>query len=68
MAHGFNASPHLGVAGKQDLSEADIEVFVRAIFGESAEPLLRDAVARADGRFRKRRFEAARAGEGVTSA
>ena len=65
MAQGFNASPHMGLAGKQDLSEADIEAFVQAIFGESAEPFLRDAVARADGRFRKRLFEAARAGEGV---
>jgi pimeloyl-ACP methyl ester carboxylesterase len=65
MAQGFNASPHMGVPGKQDLSEADIEAFVQAILGESAEPFLRDAVARADGRFRKRLFEAARAGEGV---
>jgi hypothetical protein len=60
MAQGFNASPHMGAAGKQDLSEADIEAFVQAIFGVSAEPFLRDAVARADGRFRKRLFEAAR--------
>jgi len=65
MAQGFNSSPQTGAAGKQDLSEADIEAFVQAIFGESAEPFLRDAVARADGRFRKRLFEAARAGEGV---
>ena len=35
------------------------------IFGESAEAFLRDAVARTDGSFRKRLFEAARAGEGV---
>jgi len=66
MAQGFNASaPIGGVAGKQDLSEAEIEGFVQAMFGESSEPFLRDAVARADGRFRKRLFEAARAGEGV---
>jgi pimeloyl-ACP methyl ester carboxylesterase len=65
MAQGFNASPHMGAASKQDLSEADIEAFVQAIFGASAQPFLRDAVARADGRFRKRIFEAARAGEGV---
>jgi hypothetical protein len=65
MAHGFNSSPQTGAAGKQDLSEADIEAFVQAIFGDSAEPFLREAVARADGRFRKRLFEAARAGEGV---
>jgi pimeloyl-ACP methyl ester carboxylesterase len=65
MAQGFVASPHSGVAGRQDLSEADIDAFVEAIFGESLEPFLRDAVVRADGRFRKRIFEASRAGEGV---
>lgn len=64
MAQGFKGSPHSGVAGRQDLSQADIDGFVQAIFGDSAEPFLRDAVARADGRFRKRLFEGARAGEG----
>lgn len=66
MAQGFNASPHRGVAAKE-WSEADIDAFVKGIFGESAEAFLRDAVARADGRFRKRHFEAAREGEGVDS-
>jgi pimeloyl-ACP methyl ester carboxylesterase len=65
MAQGFIGSPGAGMAGRQDLSEADIDAFVRAILGESVEPFLRDAVARADGRFRKRLFEAARAGGGV---
>jgi pimeloyl-ACP methyl ester carboxylesterase len=65
MAQGFIGSPGAGMAGRQDLSEADIDAFVRAILGESVEPFLRDAVARADGRFRKRLFEAARSGEGV---
>ena len=65
MSQGFNTSPHRGVAGKQELSEADVDAFVRGIFGESAEAFLRDAVVRADGRFRKRLFEAACAGEGV---
>ena len=65
MSQGFNASPHLGVAGKQELSEADIDAFVEGFFGESAEAFLRHAVARTDGRFRKRLFETARAGEGV---
>jgi pimeloyl-ACP methyl ester carboxylesterase len=65
MAQGFKGLPQAGVAGKQDLSDTDIDGFVEAIFGESAEPFLRDAVARADGRFRKRLFEAARAGVGV---
>jgi pimeloyl-ACP methyl ester carboxylesterase len=65
MAQGFVASPHSGVAGRQDLSEADIDAFVQAIFGGPVDPSLRDAVTRADGRFRKRLFEASRAGEGV---
>jgi pimeloyl-ACP methyl ester carboxylesterase len=53
------------LAGRQDLTEIEIDAFVQAIFGRSAEPFLRDAVARADGRFRKRAFEASRAGKGV---
>jgi pimeloyl-ACP methyl ester carboxylesterase len=65
FAQGFRGSPHAGAASRQDLSDTDIDAFVEAIFGSSAEPFLRDAVARADGRFRKRLFEAARAGEGV---
>ena len=65
MSQGFKASPHRGVAGKQELFEADIDAFVERIFGESAEAFFLHAVARADGRFRKRLFEAARAGEGV---
>ncbi|MBD1866829.1 alpha/beta hydrolase [Cyanobacteria bacterium FACHB-471] len=65
MLQGFNPSPHLGVASKQELSEAEINAFVEGTIGKSAEPFLWDAVARADGRFRKRLFESARAGEGV---
>jgi hypothetical protein len=49
----------------QELSKACIDTFVEGIFGESAEAFLRHAGARTDGRFRKRRFETARAGEGV---
>jgi pimeloyl-ACP methyl ester carboxylesterase len=64
MAEGFRGSPHSGVAGRRDLSDADIDGFIQGIFGESAEPFLRDAVARTDGRFRQRLFAAARAGEG----
>lgn len=65
MSQGFKKSPHLGAAGKQELSEAQIKAFVEGVVGESAEPFLWDAVARTDGRFRKRLFDAARAGEGV---
>jgi pimeloyl-ACP methyl ester carboxylesterase len=61
----FNSSPHQGVAGRQELSKADIGGFVEGIFGESAEPFLRHAVARADGLFRKTLFEAAHYGAGV---
>jgi pimeloyl-ACP methyl ester carboxylesterase len=64
MALGFNSTPNQGVAGKETLSEADIDGFLQGIFGASAEPFLHDCVARADGRFRKRLFEAARAGAG----
>jgi len=65
MSQGFHASPRQGVAGKQELSDEEIDAFVGAIFGQSAEAFLRDAVARTDGRFRKTLFEAARAGAGV---
>src|SRR5262245_51089983 len=53
FAQAFRGSPHAGTASRQDLSDADIDAFVAVIFGSSAEPFLRDAVARADGRFRK---------------
>jgi hypothetical protein len=43
---------------------AEIEAFVQAIFGDSAQPFLCDAVTRADPRFRKTLFEAARTGAG----
>ena len=65
MSLGFSGSPHLGVAGKQELSDAEVDAFVEGIFGESAEAFLRDAVVRADGCFRKKLFQAARAGKGV---
>jgi pimeloyl-ACP methyl ester carboxylesterase len=62
MASGFAGLPQASAAGREHLSAAEIDGFVEAIFGASAEPFLRDAVARADGRFRKRLFEAVRAG------
>ena len=66
MSQGFKKSPHLGAAGKQELSEAEVKAFVEGVIGESVEPFLREAVTHADSRFRNRLFEAARAGEGVT--
>lgn len=65
MPQAFNGSPVMAAAGKQDLSGAEIDGYVRGIFGNSAEPFLRDAVARTDGRFRKQLFEARSAGHGA---
>jgi pimeloyl-ACP methyl ester carboxylesterase len=64
-ARGFIPSPHMGLAARQDLSEAEIDEFAGAIFGQPVPPFLRDAVARADGLARKTMFEASRAGAGV---
>lgn len=65
MAQGFKGSPHTGLASREHLSEDEIGIFLNAIFGTSAEPFLHQAMARTDGRFRKRLFEAARSGAGV---
>jgi pimeloyl-ACP methyl ester carboxylesterase len=46
------------------LTIAEAEAFVKHIL-KKTEPFLFEAVIRADGRFRKRLFEAARAGEGI---
>ncbi|CAB3751530.1 alpha/beta fold hydrolase [Paraburkholderia solisilvae] len=60
MAAGFTGLPHARAASREQLSDAEIDDFVAAIFGASAEPFLRDAVVRTDGRFRSRLFEAIR--------
>lgn len=65
MAEGFVRSPGAALAGKEVMTEDERATFIAAIFGSSAEPFLLRAVARTDGRFRKRLFEAARTGDGV---
>lgn len=65
MAEGFRRPPHSGLAARQDLSSADIDLFAQMMFGEPVEPFLREAIGRADGRCRRLLFEAARAGAGV---
>jgi pimeloyl-ACP methyl ester carboxylesterase len=64
FALGFKGSPQAGAASKGQLTEQEREEFLEAIFGGSVQPFLRDAMARADGRFRKLLFEAGRAGMG----
>jgi pimeloyl-ACP methyl ester carboxylesterase len=56
MAQAFKPSPQLGLAGQQDWSPAEAETFLQGTVGKSAEPFMRDAVARADGRLRKTIF------------
>ncbi|MBB4003628.1 alpha/beta fold hydrolase [Aurantimonas endophytica] len=65
FAEGFLNSPHFQSAGRSVLSAADIDVFAGAVFGEPMEGFVLDAMARADGRFRHRLFEASRSGAGI---
>jgi pimeloyl-ACP methyl ester carboxylesterase len=53
MAQAFKPSPQRELAGKQYFSPAEVDAFVQATIGRSAEQFMRDAVALADGRFRK---------------
>ena len=65
MADGFVRNPHMKLASQEQLSPSDIDAFGRAIFGETLTPILRQAIARADGLARKTMFDAARSGAGV---
>jgi pimeloyl-ACP methyl ester carboxylesterase len=49
---GFRASPHMNLAGKEQFTEDDIEIYARHTCGEPYDPVLREAVARTDGRAR----------------
>jgi pimeloyl-ACP methyl ester carboxylesterase len=46
----------LGLAFKEQLLPDEVDAYVQGTVGESAEPLMREAVVRADGRFRKTLF------------
>ena len=63
MASGFSRLPP--EASKAELADTEIDTFLRAILGSSKDATLRDAVRRADGRFRRCLFESARAGSGI---
>lgn len=65
VAAGFKPSPHMGLAGQEHFSEADVDAYAHATCGEPFAPFLRDAVARTDGRARKTMFEAFIAGRGI---
>lgn len=64
-ALGFRHGPHSALAAQQDWSVQDRDAFLVKVFGRLPEPRLCEAAARADGRFRKRVFQAAREGAGV---
>jgi pimeloyl-ACP methyl ester carboxylesterase len=65
ISQGFKKSPTGSTAGAEVWSDDDARNFVRRIFLGSEENFLIDAAKRADGRFRKRVFEASRDGLGV---
>ncbi len=60
---GFNPSPHIGLAGKADLSPEEVEIFVRATTGEPVDEIERQAIVRTDGRARALMFASLFAGE-----
>ncbi|WP_052214605.1 alpha/beta fold hydrolase [Belnapia sp. F-4-1] len=65
FVEGFVSSPADGLAARRHLSEAEVDTFARAMFGEPVEPFLQGAIGRSDGRCRQGLFEASRAGLGV---
>jgi pimeloyl-ACP methyl ester carboxylesterase len=65
ISQGFKKSPTGSAAGTEVWSDDDARAFIRRIFAGSEENFLVDAAKRADGRFRKRVFEASREGLGV---
>ncbi|QFY64125.1 alpha/beta hydrolase (plasmid) [Rhizobium grahamii] len=65
IRQGFRGKPLGGLASQSVLSQDEITRFVEGIFGTSAEPFMRSAVARTDPQFRATLFAAAAKGEGV---
>lgn len=65
FADGFLTSPAAGLPGRSQLSDAQVDEFARMMFGEPVPPFLRQAIRRADGRFREQLFAASLAGGGV---
>jgi len=65
LAQGFKNPPAGSTAGQELWSGDHARAFVHHIFLGSEESVLNDAAKRADGRFRRRMFEASREGLGV---
>ena len=59
---GFVQSPQSSLASLQDWTISDVHTFVSSLYGRVPEPIRPYAALRADGRFRNRLFDAARAG------
>jgi len=66
IAQGIKSMPMLALAFKEKLSPAEVDAWVQGTVGKSAEPFMCEAVARADGRFRKTLFEKLGANPGPT--
>lgn len=64
VAKGFKPSEHMGLAGQENFSAADVEAYARSTCGEPFEPFFLDVVARTDGRARRLMFEKFAAGTG----
>jgi pimeloyl-ACP methyl ester carboxylesterase len=64
LDNGFKPSPHMGLAGKETLTEEDIDAYAHSTCGEPYDQLLRNAVARTDGRARRLMLGKFAAGEG----
>jgi pimeloyl-ACP methyl ester carboxylesterase len=66
IAQAIKSTQMLGLAFKEDLSPAEVDAYVQGTVGESAEPFMREAVARADGGFRTTAFAAFGSNPGPT--
>ena len=60
---GFNPSPYAALPGKADLTLEEIEILVRAVYGEPVDPAMRQAMVRTDGRARAVMFAGLFGGE-----
>jgi len=59
---GFKVSEHMGLTAKRDFTPEEAQAYARATCGGPFDPLLLDAVKRADGRARETMFTAALSG------